>query len=85
MNESEYREEDVREFARAIADGVKAVKEDGLGVEDAGAGIKMLTTFTAAANEAKEDTIAFLLHLSSELTNIAGDLRRASAELPPAA
>ena len=76
-----YNEQDVRDFAIAIAAAVKSVKEQGLGVQSAGFGVQVITSLAAAANEAQEDTIAFLLHLASELTNIAGDLR--VADIPP--
>lgn len=76
-----YDEGQVRELAQALLGAVDAVR-DGLGPEDAAAGVSLLTALSAAADEAR-DTDAFALHLISELADVIGD-RRVNSEDPSA-
>ena len=70
---AEYKESDVRAFARSLVGGYDAVA-DGIDVQDTAAAVDLMTKFAAAANEAR-DRDAFGLHLISEIADVLGDRR----------
>jgi len=63
------------ELAQKLLDTVDAVS-DGVDMQDVDEAVGLLTAFSGAADELKEDTDAAVLYLVSALLGLVGDRRR---------